>query len=355
MENITNNKKDIYWINALKALCMIFVYFGHSELYYGTYIEPINWFRLTFNTNAFFFISGYLLFWKQLTTPRIDADFKNYTKGGMRKTVGNILHRIIIPSVIFAFLVFFPKNFLRSSTISAKDFIYDTLGGTTFWFTSALVLAEFLLLLLLMTRQKNVWFYVPFCFILAVLGKYLAVKGINMVSGTGSFPWHYKQALISLAYIAAGGLYWRYENQLRKVLKKWVLIILTAAFVVVVLLWHGRMEFITSQCRINLFGYLVTLWATVLLIELCRTIPEIKALSYIGQNTMGYYFLSGAVPNVLAFLALKFIPGVHWWVLLLLWVLNLLVATLFVKLMNRWLPWLFDLRLLKKSEKTIAG
>ncbi len=49
MEKTLNQKKDIYWINALKALCMIFVYFGHSELYYGAYIETINWFRLTFS------------------------------------------------------------------------------------------------------------------------------------------------------------------------------------------------------------------------------------------------------------------------------------------------------------------
>lgn len=349
MGNTLNQKKDIYWINALKALCMIFVYFGHSELYYGAYIGPINWFRLTFNTNAFFFISGYLLFWKQLTPPRIDADFNNYVKGGMSKTAGNILHRIIIPSIIFAVLVFFPKNLLRGSAITATDFLYDTIGGTTFWFTSALVLAEFVLLLLFMTRKNSIWFYVPICMSLSVLGWYLANNDINLVKGTGSFPWQYKQALISMAYIAAGGLYWRYENQIRKVLKKWVLAVLTAAFVVVVLLWHDKMEFITSLCRINLLGYFITLWATVLLIELCRAIPEIKSLSFIGQNTMGYYFLSGAVPNIVALLAIKLIPGLHWGILLLLWILCLIVATLIIKAMNRWIPWFFDLRLLKSK------
>lgn len=351
MNNTLSQKKDIYWINALKALCMIFVYFGHSELYYGAYIEPINWFRLTFNTNAFFFISGYLLFWKQLTPPRIEAGFQDYVKGGMCKTAGNILFRIIIPSIIFAIIVFFPKNYLRSDAIVLKDFLFDTIGGTTFWFTSALVLAEFMLLLLLMTRQKNIWFYVPFCIGLAFLGWYLATNDINLVKGTSSFPWHYKQALISMCYIIAGGLYWRYERPIRKMLTKWVLVVLTLAFVAVVILWHDKMEFITSLCRINILGYFMTLWATVLLIELCRAIPEIKTLSFIGQNTMGYYFLSGAVPNALAILALKFIPGIHWWVLLLLWVLNLLVATVFVKIMNRWLPWLFDLRILSKNNK----
>lgn len=351
MEKTLNQKKDIYWINALKALCMIFVYFGHSELYYGAYIETINWFRLTFNTNAFFFISGYLLFWKQLSPPRIDADVKNYVKGGMCKTAGNIMHRIIIPSVIFAILVFFPKNLLRGSEITFQNFIYDTIGGTTFWFTSALVVAEFILLLLLMTRRKNIWFYVLICVGFALGGWYLANNDINIVKGSGSFPWHYKQGLISLVYIAAGGLYWRYEKQIQKVLYKWVTILLTIAFVIVVLVWHDNMEFITSLCRINYLGYFVTLLATILLIEFCRSISEIKTLSFIGQNTMGYYFLSGAVPNVTAILALKIIPGIHWWMLLLLWVINLFVATFFVKLMNRWMPWLFDIRLFKKSNQ----
>ena len=352
MSNVTNNKKDIYWINALKAICMIFVFFGHSELYYGATIGPINWFRLTFNTNAFFFISGYLLFWKQLTSPRIDADFQQYVTGtgGIRKTSGNILFRIIIPSIIFAIVVFLPKNLLRGTSFTAKEFIYDTIGGTTFWFTSALVIAEFLLLILLMSRRKSIWFYVPFCVGLAALGLYLSRANIDLVRGTGSFPWHYKQALISMVYIVAGGIYWRYEKTIRRVLNKWVLLVLTVAFVAVVLIWHNKMEFITSLCRINLLGYFVTLWSIVLLIELCRAIPQIKALSYIGQNTMGYYFLSGAVPNVFAVLALKLIPGIHQWTLIILWIINLLVATVFVKIINRWMPWLFDLRLLKKQQ-----
>lgn len=351
---MTASKKDIYWINALKAICMIFVFFGHTECYYGLKIEPINWFKLTFNTNAFFFISGFLLFWKQLTPPRIDASFKGYVNGGMKKTTLNIIFRIIIPSIIFAIIVFFPKCLLRGVDISMRDFLYDTVGGTTFWFTSALVIAELLLLLLLMTRWRNIWFYVPFCFLLSVVGWYMATNNINIVEGTSSFPWHYKQALISMVYIVAGGLYWRYETIIRKILKKWVLIVLAIAFVIVVLLFHDKMQLITSMCQINFLGYIVTLWATILLIEFCRIIPEIKILSFIGQNTMGYYFLSGAIPNVMAILSLRLIPGMHYWVLMLLWVINLLIATFAIIILNRWLPWLFDIRLLKKSEKAIV-
>lgn len=351
MSNTLNQNKDIYWINALKAICMIFIYFGHSELFYDVYFEQVDWFRLTFNTNAFFFVSGYLLFWKQLTPPRIEADFHQFLNGGLKKTSENLLYRIVIPSILFSIIVFFPKNFLRGDAFTIREFIYDTIGGTTCWFTSALVIAELLILLLMLTRRKNIWFYVPFCIILSFFGKWLADNGINLVKGTTSFPWHYKQALISLSYIMAGGLYWRYEKEIRKVLNKWVLVILTIAFVVVVVLFHDKMEFITSLCKINILGYFVTIWATILLIEFCRCIPKIDALSFIGQNTMGYYFLSGGVPNVIAILAIKTISGLHWWVLLLIWLLSLVVATVIIKIVNRWAPWFFDLRLLKKGTK----
>ena len=64
---------------------------------------------------------------------------------------------------------------------------------------------------------------------------------------------------------------------------------------------------------------------------------------------MGYYFLSGAVPATVSMLALKFVPVLHWWMLVIIWIVNLVVATGFVMIMNKWFPWLFDLRLLKKK------
>lgn len=350
MANILNQKKDIYWINALKALCMIFVFFGHSELYYGYYIGIIDKFRLTFNVNAFFFISGYLLFWKQLSSPRIDANAKDYIKSGAKNTIINVLFKIAIPSIIFSIIVFFPKFILRGEVFTINEFIQDTIGGTTFWFTSALVLAEFILIGLLTTRIKNIWFYVIICLMLTLLGNYLFLKNINIVSWTSSFPWHYKQALICMIYIALGGLYQKYEHAIKKVLNKYVISILVIIFIISIVFFSEHFKYVTSLCMMNVLGVLITILSTVLLIELCKSIPEFKVLSFIGQNTMGYYFLSGAVPSIVAMIVLQFIPNLHWYMLLLIWVVNLIIATFFVMIMNKWFPWLFDLRLLKKKK-----
>lgn len=350
MANILNQKKDIYWINALKALCMIFVFFGHSELYYGYYIGIVDKFRLTFNVNAFFFISGYLLFWKQLSSPRIDANAKDYIKNGAKNTIINVLFKIAIPSIIFSIIVFFPKFILRGEVFTINEFIQDTIGGTTFWFTSALVLAEFMLILLLTSRIRSIWFYAIVCLVLTTFGNYLVINKIDLINGTSSFPWHYKQALICMIYIALGGLYQKYELAIKKVLNKYVISILVIVFIISIVFFSEHFKYVTSLCEMNVLGILITILSTVLLIELCKSIPEFKVLSFIGQNTMGYYFLSGAVPSIVAMIVLKFIPNLHWWMLLLIWVGNLILATGFVMIMNKYFPWLFDLRLLKKQK-----
>lgn len=351
MANILNQKKDIYWINALKALCMIFVFFGHSELYYGYYIGIVDKFRLTFNVNAFFFISGYLLFWKQLSSPRIDANAKDYIKNGAKNTIINVLFKIAIPSIIFSIIVFFPKFILRGEVFTINEFIQDTIGGTTFWFTSALVLAEFMLILLLTSRIRSIWFYAIVCLALTLLGNYLVINKIDLINGTSSFPWHYKQALICMIYIVLGGLYQKYESVIKKALNKYVISILTIIFILSVIFYSNHFKYVTSLCEMNVLGVLITVLSTVLLIELCKAIPEIKILSFIGQNTMGYYFLSGAVPATVAMIALKFVPDLHWWMLIIIWVINLIITTGFVVIMNKYFPWLFDLRLLKKNNK----
>ena len=54
--------KNILWINILKAICIIGVYFVHTNQYYGTVTSGLNTFIHPFYVNAFFFVSGYLFF-----------------------------------------------------------------------------------------------------------------------------------------------------------------------------------------------------------------------------------------------------------------------------------------------------
>ncbi|MCS2587145.1 acyltransferase family protein [Bacteroides fragilis] len=59
-------KKELNWINVAKAISIITVLFVHTENYYGLELGEINQFLCGFYVNAFFLISGYLLFRKHL-------------------------------------------------------------------------------------------------------------------------------------------------------------------------------------------------------------------------------------------------------------------------------------------------
>ena len=77
-----SSSKNISWINSLKAISIIGVFFVHSQLYYGCMLDGIDRFVYPWYVNAFFFVSGYLLFWKQLSEPRILEDAGQYVVGG---------------------------------------------------------------------------------------------------------------------------------------------------------------------------------------------------------------------------------------------------------------------------------
>lgn len=74
--------KNINWINAVRAICIISVFFVHSENYYYYSIGALNNYIYPFYVNAFFFISGYLLFRKQLSPSIIDEKRAEYLSGG---------------------------------------------------------------------------------------------------------------------------------------------------------------------------------------------------------------------------------------------------------------------------------
>lgn len=80
-----NQQKSISWINVLKAISLIAVFFVHCQLYYGCMFDRFNRLVYPWYVNAFFFVSGYLLFWKQLSAPRIDEDRKAYVLTGGAK------------------------------------------------------------------------------------------------------------------------------------------------------------------------------------------------------------------------------------------------------------------------------
>lgn len=77
-----NKSKNINWINAVKAISIIAVFLVHCQSYYGYEMKTFDDFIHPFYVNAFFFISGFLLFRKQLSTPLIEEKSSEYAISG---------------------------------------------------------------------------------------------------------------------------------------------------------------------------------------------------------------------------------------------------------------------------------
>lgn len=100
-------KQHKYWIDAVKAICMMAVYLMHSQVYYGTGGINYGYALRPFYVNGFFFISGYLFF-NKYSTKGILTDVK---WGGV--LAGNKKHHFQISSPyynIFSHTVYSQSN-----------------------------------------------------------------------------------------------------------------------------------------------------------------------------------------------------------------------------------------------------
>lgn len=267
--------------------------------------------------------------------------------------LNNIFFRIVIPSVLFATMEYFPKRIIKGESIEVSSLFMETLGGLTYWFTSALAVAELLFLLLLLSRNRNIWFYVSFAVFFSIVGTWTANEGFSLVEGYGSFPWQWKHGLICMVYMAAGGLYWKYELYIRRIMKNWLILLLLAAYCFGSIYWSDYLYkgYMVSMLMVHPVGVIWGVIASILLIEVCRRLPEMKLLTFIGQNSIGFYFMSGALPIVFSIIAHRLLSGTYVWVVFLVFLGCMVVSYFVMRILIRWLPWLFDLRLLQFKDK----
>lgn len=342
MENNLNQKKDIYWINALKALCMIFVFFVHCQLYYGTILK-FNNLIYPFYVNGFFFISGYLLFRKQLST--------NCCSKNQKELLISIMYKIVVPSIIFSIITFLPSCFIQGRNIDIQFFIHKTMGGGTYWFTSSLVVAELVVLLLLCTSIRNIWFYVISSILLCTFS--MIIVQLDIID---SNIWCWKQGLIALFFLSAGGLYWKYEKYCN--FKFISFVTMLAIYVLTIICLKEYNNALISTLQIEPIGFITSILSCMLLVFICKKAPNFKILTFIGQNSLGFYFLSGALPitlsaivkKIINLLNIEFTTTINHVILLLIFIICIILAYLVVSIMNKYFPWLFDLRLLKRKK-----
>lgn len=235
---------------------------------------------------------------------------------------------------------------LRGESFKLGYLLYKTIGGGTYWFTSALVVAQLLFLLLLSTRIKNVWFY-------ATAGATIGLGATWLITNDywfeGTNLWAYKRGLISMIFLSLGGLYWRYETIITKWLRWYIILPLIASYTYIVGWHYDIVGCVISTFRLNCLGIIASVVICLLLPKMMTYIKNIRAITYLGQNTIGFYFMSGALPIVLSMVVHKIMPGSSALGFAIVFAGSMSTGYVAVYLINRFMPWLLDFRKIKNK------
>ena len=292
---------------------------------------------LPFYVNAFFFISGYLLFKKYLEKEIIENfSFITYKKGAL-----NCLFKVAIPTIIFSILTYLPKIIFHGNSFNLSTFVFNVIGGTSFWFTSALFVAQLVLLTLFLSRRKNILFYISITAIifllLQVLCDYTPKPAIEY------FPWFWRTGLNYSFIISIGGLYTKYENRLKKqILWLAIIICLTGYYMIYT---GNEVACLGLSGKCNFAGLFTSLATTLIFIEIAKRIRANKVTDFIGKNSILFYFLSGATPATIATLLAKGNIGGNI-SFLTTFLLSFLSSYVITYIIVKFLPFLTDIRLI---------
>ncbi len=339
--------KEITWINWVKCFCILFIYINHSEIYCHSYL-PYRTVYLTFFVNSFFIVSGYLFFKSyvlsstdNLQTPP-DADKKKHF-------LGNIVFKLVIPSILFSAVNFFPKKILRGEDIFIGDLMRDTVCGGSMWFTNALAIAEILLFLPLLGNIKKVSYLFIYSSLLA-LSAYLIYQS-NTIFAESPIPMFYKSGMCATLLLSLGGVYLCYEKQANRLFensRNWLIVLIFSGYTYCCTNFFKFYSGALDVEPLNFVGILLITVSTLLIITACKRLPSVNCINFWGRRTIGLYFFCGALPNLSAIILFHFhIPSAIR--VLLCTCISLILALLVVYILNRLVPWVYDLRLMKRK------
>ena len=333
----------LHWIDTTKAVCIICVYYAHCVAFTTGNINLIKAVS-PFFVNAFFFVSGYLLYKKYLQENTIS----NFASQAYLSGVKTCIFKIIIPTIIFSSIICIPKALFHSYTIDYKKLIIDVWGGSSFWFTSALAVAQLVILTLFLTKIKNIFFYFIATAIIFSTIQYLC--DFSPHPARFYFPWYWRTGLIYTFIITLGGLYYTFESKVNLFLSKGGIILIDISCIIIyACVYNGyAIAFLGLSGKCTILGFIGAVSSTLLLIYIIKRCNNHNITNFIGRNSIVFYFLSGAVPNIVAIVLKKIFDGN----ILLLGTLTASFATSYLaaNIINKFFPYLIDIRLLKAKK-----
>lgn len=335
-------KQHFQWIDNVKAICMIGVFLLHSEVYYGFGSVQYGVFFTPFYVNAFFFVSGYLMFRKYLNCD-------NFTRSMYLNALQNAVFRLMIPSIIFSAVIFLPKMLFHGAEVSINAFLVNVFGGVSFWFTSALFVAQVALLTLIaLLRRKDIWSYLLCSVLLFIPGWYLNYVRTDM-GAESFFPWFWETGIEYTLLMSLGGVYFQCESRINA-LSRYFLPVAAVIYVAAMAMSLNGAVYpvmgLSGRCSVE--GGLLILAGVSLIVAICHAIKENNIMSFIGRNSIVFYFLSGVFPAFVGMVARRFVPDCNYAVTIAVATLSLIFAWFAAMIIERYLPFIIDIRKLKR-------
>jgi fucose 4-O-acetylase-like acetyltransferase len=142
--------------------------------------------------------------------------------------------------------------------------------------------------------------------------------------------------------MAAGGVYGKYENYFglsAKILIVFACVYLTGS------IWHtGFLSGHSSyNCDVQPLGFIWSMIGIITLIEICKRMPRSGFLTFIGRNSILFYFLSGAIPTVVS-IVMQRISELTSVSMLLIYVISVFLAFFLARFIVSFFPFLKDVR-----------
>ncbi len=228
--------------------------------------------------------------------------------------------------------------------------MFDVWGGISFWFTSALTVAEIFLLILYLLDQKHIWFYAAITFCLFIIGIHFSNSNTNMTAAA-YFPWFYRTGLIYTFIMVLGGIYQKYEQSIDKYIHIITPTLLIAYIAIIGTTWNGSFKMLGVGGRCDLPGFFIILCGILFIVYATKKLQSYSLLNFIGKNSLVFYFLSGCLPAAFGSIIGKLCPNGSYSVVILVSLLSAASACGITWFIARFMPFLTDLRLLRVNGK----
>lgn len=318
----------IVWVDYAKVICLFFVYLAHSSFYSGVNLNHYSIFYHTFYVDAFFILSGYLFFRTPIQAPKV--------------VWSSVFYRIILPSIIFSLIIFFPKLLIRSGVFSWKDLLYTTIGGRGFWFTSSLAVAQICLTVVSLFHFQSRYVYLILAILLLLFSQFCLP--------TKFYPWFFRTGLAAVVLLVSGGIYRRFEDNIDDFFRSWRLMFLLPLFALYIwfVYYCGNLQILGGNGNFNMAGIYCVLFSSYILIRLCKFFKnEGKIIRFVGRNSILFYFFSGAFPNTISVVLMRSSLSDKSLLLGTTLILSILFAFITSMIIVRFFPYLLNLKNLR--------